>query len=165
MNEVPDRDRVEIPKAIAQLIGRWHEAIAKEFESRGLPSTGLGEQAEKLKRELRENPPIAQLATNPLLAAMICALHRERNQRLPESQAELCEALCHMLLRRRERESQPRLEEFPKAYRALSYPQKRAIVAELAVHMVRNETSARWAMCLNRFEPISVKGTVRSWMG
>ncbi|MDC0711754.1 leucine-rich repeat domain-containing protein [Stigmatella sp. ncwal1] len=185
VDEVPDRDRAEIHKAVEQLIhqypdcyyllstrpaaiergglkplgfqeadinplseldrdqliGRWHEAVAKVFESRGLPTTGLGEQSEKLKRELRENPPIALLATNPLLAAMICALHRERSQRLPESQAELCEALCNMLLHRRERESHLRLEEFPEAYRALSYFQKRAIVAELAVHMVRNETS------------------------
>jgi len=124
-----------------QLIDRWHEAVAKECESRGKPGLALGRLAEKLKGELRENPTIARLAANPLLAAMICALHRERNQRLPESQAELCEALCHMLLHRREHESHLKLEGFPEAYRALSYPQKRAIVTGLAIHMVRNEVS------------------------
>jgi hypothetical protein len=125
-----------------QLIVRWHEAVANELRLRGQQGKELGPLAENLKRELRENPPIARLATNPLLAAMLCALHRDRSQRLPESQAELCEALCHMLLHRRERESNLKLEDFPEEYRALSYPQKRAIIAELAVHMARNEVSA-----------------------
>lgn len=125
-----------------QLIDRWHEAVANEFRIRGQQGAEMGPLAENLKRELRENLPIARLATNPLLGAMICALHRDRSQRLPESQAELCEALCHMLLHRRERESNVKLDDFPEEYRALTYLQKRAIVAELAFHMVLNELSA-----------------------
>ena len=125
-----------------QLIDRWHEAVANELRIRGQQGAEMGPLAENLKRELRENLPIARLATNPLLGAMICALHRDRSQRLPESQAELCEALCHMLLHRRERESNVKLEDFPEEYRALTYLQKRAIVAELAFHMVLNEFSA-----------------------
>jgi hypothetical protein len=127
-----DRDR---------LIDRWHDAVAKELERMSRPSAELGLLAEKLKAELRENLPIARLATNPLLAAMICALHRERSQKLPESQAELCEALCHMILHRREREGGLDLSNFPEAYRTLSYPQKKQIVAELAHRMVLNERS------------------------
>ncbi len=73
---------------------------------------------------------------------MICALHRDRHRKLPESQAELCEALCHMLLHRRERESGLDLSQFPESYRCLSYEQKRAIVRELAYYMVENEESS-----------------------
>ncbi len=138
-----------------QLIGRWHVAVEHELSLRGQPGAGLGQLAENLKRGLRENPPIARLATNPLLAAMICALHRDRSQRLPESLADLCEALCHMLLHRRERESNLKLEDFPEEYRTLSYRQKRDIVAELAVHMARNEVST-----LDREEAIIKAGEV-----
>ena len=76
---------------------------------------------------------------------MICALHRERSQKLPESQAELCEAICQMLLHRRERESGLSMDAFPEAYRALSYPEKRAIVQDIAHYMVRNgESTIVW---------------------
>lgn len=45
------------------------------------------------------------MATNPLMGAMICALHRDRRQKLPESLSELVEALCHTLIDRGELES------------------------------------------------------------
>ncbi|HEX8706319.1 MAG TPA: NACHT domain-containing protein, partial [Myxococcaceae bacterium] len=138
-----------------QLIGRWHMAVQHELSLRGQQGAELSQLAENLKRGLRENPPIARLATNPLLAAMICALHRDRSQRLPESLADLCEALCHMLLHRRERESNLKLEDFPEEYRTLSYRQKRDIVAELAGHMARNEVST-----LDREEAIIKAGEV-----
>jgi len=53
---------------------------------------------------------------------MICALYRERQERLPETPAELCEALVQMLLHRRERET-PGLQDshFLAAWRALQY--------------------------------------------
>ena len=65
----------------------------------------LTEMADRLKESLPENPPINRLAVNPLLLAMICALNRDRREDLPQTQSELCEALCQVLLHRRERES------------------------------------------------------------
>ncbi|MEE8169956.1 MAG: leucine-rich repeat domain-containing protein [Phycisphaerae bacterium] len=127
-----DRDR---------FVDRWHTAVHQELEHRRRKED-TQELAEKLKLELRSNPAIARLATNPLLAAMICALHRDRRSRLPERQYELVEALCHMLLFRRELESGLDLSEFPTAYRVLSYPQRRAILQRLAEYMVRQEVSA-----------------------
>lgn len=94
---------------------KWHEAVAKELARRGKPATDLMRTAEDLVEKLRDNPAVSRLATNPLLCAMICALHRDRHQKLPEGQSELCETLCFMLLHRRERESGLDWEKFPAA--------------------------------------------------
>lgn len=123
-------------------IDRWHEAVAEELRLMGKSAEDLPDYAENLKSELKDAPPIARLATNPLLCAMICALHRDQRQKLPESQSELCESLCKLLLHQRERESDLKLSEFPRAYRNLSYRQKRHAVQELAYYMVRNDESS-----------------------
>ena len=70
---------------------------------RGGPPTELssGKLADELKEKLAENPTINRLATNPLMCAMICALHLQRREKLWESQSELVEALRHTLLHRR----------------------------------------------------------------
>jgi hypothetical protein len=123
-----------------QLIDRWHEAVARQLEMVGRPSAELAELARDLKASLRENSAIARLATNPLLAAAICALHRQRNRRLPETQADLSEDLCKMLLHQRESETE-NLSADPATYRVLTYPQKKRIVETLAYDMVVNGRS------------------------
>jgi hypothetical protein len=135
VNPMSDLDR-------ERFIDKWHEAVAEQLERMGRPAKGMPELATELKRQLLENPPVARLATNPLLCAMICALHRDRSQKLPESQSELCEALCEVLLHRRELESDLDLLSFPEPYRRLTYSQKRAIVREIAHYMVLNGESS-----------------------
>lgn len=126
-------------------IEKWHDAVGRELARLGRADATLPHIAAELIDQIPEYPPVARLATNPLLCAMICALHRERNQKLPESQAELCEAICYMLLHRRERESGLSMEAFPEAYRALTYFEKRAIVQDIAHYMVRNgESTIEW---------------------
>lgn len=125
----------------AQFIQKWHEAVARELERQGRADPDLPKIATELIEKLPDHPPISRLAATPLLCAMICALHRDRNQKLPESQPELCEAICHMLLHRRERESGLNVDDFPSCYRELSYEQKRAIVQDIAHYMVRNDES------------------------
>jgi hypothetical protein len=135
VNPMTDLDR-------SRFIDKWHEAVAVELGKLGKPAGGLPALAAELKQQLPENPQVARLATNPLLCAMICALHRDRNQKLPETPSELCEYLCEVLLHRRERESGLDLSGFPDAYRKLTYPQKRVIVQEIAHFMVLNEESS-----------------------
>jgi hypothetical protein len=135
VNPLSDLDR-------SRFIDKWHEAVAVELGKLGKPAGDLPKLAADLKQQLPENPPVARLATNPLLCAMICALHRDRNQKLPETPSELCEYLCEVLLHRRERESGLDLSEFPKAYRDLNYRQKRIIVQAIAHFMVLNEESS-----------------------
>lgn len=126
----------------AHLIDNWHKAVGAEIERSGRTAAQLPELARALKEQIANNPQIARLGTNPLLCGMICALHRDRHTKLPQSLSELCEALCQMLLHRREDESRLDLSEFPEPYRKLTYEQKRHLVQQLAHHMVLNEESA-----------------------
>lgn len=126
-----------------EFITKWYSSAALELKQRPRPGEDLGLTAARLKTELAERPDLGVLASNPLLCAMICALYRERQERLPESPAELSEALVQMLLHRRERET-PGLQDahFLVAWRALQYPQKRGLLAELAWHMVKTGDSS-----------------------
>lgn len=121
-----------------EFIDRWYRSAALELKHRPRPGEDLAQTAVRLKMELVAQAELAALATNPLLCAMICALYRERRERLPETSAELCEALCHMLIHRRERET-PGLEDahFVAVWRELSYAQKKGLLSDLAWHMMQ----------------------------
>ncbi len=125
----------------SEFIRRWHAAIAEELKLQGRPSD-THQLAEDLILKLTEAPAIARVASNPLLCAVVCSLHRDRHRNLPESQSDLCEAMCHLLLHRREVEAGLSIAEFPVEYRLLSYMQKRTIILEIAHFMVRNELSS-----------------------
>jgi hypothetical protein len=126
-----------------EFIDKWYRSAALELKQRPRPGENLILTASRLKAELAEQPELGVLATNPLLCAMICALYRERQEKLPETPAELSEALCHMLLHRRERET-PGLADkhFLSTWRALQYPQKKGLLAELAWYMVSRGDSS-----------------------
>lgn len=122
-----------------EFIDKWYQSAALELIKRPRTGEDLNSTASKLKAELIEQPELGKLASNPLLCAMICALYRERNEKLPETPAELSEALCHMLLHRRERET-PGLgdKHFLVSWRELQYSQKKELLAEIAWQMVSN---------------------------
>lgn len=113
------------------LIDRWHEALAQ----------GLGDAEKKaelpelpgnLKRLLRTRPVLRRLANNPLLCAMICALHRENGQNLPAQRVELYQQCIEMLLHRRdEGRNIPPGEEYPN----LSNTQKLLVIRDFALSM------------------------------
>jgi Leucine-rich repeat (LRR) protein/predicted MPP superfamily phosphohydrolase len=126
-----------------EFIDKWYQSAALELKKRPRPGEDLNLTASRLKAELVEQPELGKLASNPLLCAMICALYRERNEKLPETPAELSEALCHMLLHRRERETVGLGDKhFLESWRALQYSQKKELLAELAWHMVSNVKSS-----------------------
>ena len=138
---------------VHKFIRLWHDAVEKELARRGQPAGGIREQGERLIEKLRNTPGLFFLAANPLLCAMICAMHHDRGQKLPEGQSELCESLTHMLLHRREREGGLEWQQFPAAYRDLTYPQKRRLAQELAVQMVVEEQSAlSYELALKKIE-------------
>ncbi|MEV4442879.1 NACHT domain-containing protein [Streptomyces sp. NPDC049577] len=74
-------------------ISRWHCAAGASAELE-----------ENLKDSVRSQRDLAQLATTPLMCALICALHRDRRGHLPHSRMELYEAALSMLLIRRDHE-------------------------------------------------------------
>ncbi|MGC0423024.1 NACHT domain-containing protein [Embleya sp. AB8] len=77
-------------------VDRWHRAQP------GDPGE-LGACAEQLKRTLDRRRDLARLGTNPLLCALMCALHRHADQALPEGRTELYRSAMAMLLGGRER--------------------------------------------------------------
>ncbi|MGJ7418440.1 NACHT domain-containing NTPase [Streptomyces cinereoruber] len=79
---------------VATFVRRWHQAAG--------PDAAVYEQP--LLDSLRTAEHVAQLATNPLMCGLICALHRDRRGFLPRGRKALYEAALSMLLSRRDRE-------------------------------------------------------------
>ncbi|WP_160161853.1 NACHT domain-containing protein [Embleya hyalina] len=87
------------PMSSAQVelfVDRWHRAQPGDPDD-------LAACAEQLKRTLDSRRDLARLGTNPLLCALMCALHRHADQALPEGRTELYRSAMAMLLGGRER--------------------------------------------------------------
>ncbi|MGA8086967.1 MAG: NACHT domain-containing protein [Terracidiphilus sp.] len=121
---------------IEVFIDHWHRAVAEEAR-REEDLELLCRLAAHLKTTLRGNQAVRRLATSPLLCGVICALHRDTNEQLPQDRIELYERCCSMLLERRDSESGLHFRDYPK----LSYRQKRALLDDLAYWMIKNEWS------------------------
>jgi hypothetical protein len=121
---------------IETFINHWHKAVREEVQ-REEDVVSLDRLAENLKLILRGNLAIRRLATNPLLCSVICALHRDTNEQLPEDRLDLYERCCSMLLERRDPESGLKLQDYPR----LSYRQKRSLLDDLAYWMLKNDWS------------------------
>ncbi|GAA2104894.1 NACHT domain-containing protein [Streptomyces albiaxialis] len=76
---------------VAEFVRRWHEAAGAD------PELGTS-----LLDAVRTAPALAQLAVNPLMCGLLCALHRERRGFLPQGRKDLYEAALSMLLERRD---------------------------------------------------------------
>ncbi|MFF9013744.1 NACHT domain-containing protein [Streptomyces sp. NPDC014870] len=79
---------------VTTFVRRWHRAAG--------PDAAPYEQ--QLLDALRSTSEVAQLATNPLMCGLICALHRSRRGFLPRGRKALYDAALSMLLSRRDRE-------------------------------------------------------------
>jgi Leucine-rich repeat (LRR) protein len=131
------------PLARDTLIDRWHEAMEVLLRKWKQPED-LRPLTQRLKQRLAENRSIERLTVNPLLCTVVCALHRERNENLPETPVELCEKLCEMLLHRRDQE-RPGLDEkinFDTSYSCLKFPVRKGLLSKLAYEMVVSGVSS-----------------------
>ena len=85
-------------------IERWHKTM-RDFSN--LPKSEkeeLGKLQQRLEHNLSTLPGVRNLATNPLLCAMICALNQSRDGALPTKRIDLYEMCIHMLLGERDYE-------------------------------------------------------------
>jgi len=121
--------------AIEAFVQQWHRAVAANLQGMH-DRQELEDAALRLIADIRVTRVHQQLATNPLLCAMLCALHREWHQRLPASRVALYEACCGLLIERRDQERRISLADYPAA--VLSYEQKSLLLADLAYWLVRN---------------------------
>ena len=139
---------MELPD-IETFIDQWHAAMMANIQE-GEEQAQLRSAAGRLKEEVRRNRSKRILAANPLLCAMLCALSRERHQQLPSDRIELYEACCELLIERRDVERHIYLTQYPAA--ALSFPQKKLLLADLAYWFVRNSwTEAAMESVTDRF--------------
>ncbi|MER5489770.1 NACHT domain-containing protein [Streptomyces sp. NPDC002490] len=90
------------PADVAAFVRRWHAAGRHDADdaARAL----LDGYERQLLTAVAGKPDLGRLATNPLMCALICALHRDRRGYLPHGRKELYEAALAMLLSRRDRE-------------------------------------------------------------
>ncbi|MFL5698561.1 MAG: NACHT domain-containing protein, partial [Ktedonobacteraceae bacterium] len=120
---------------ISMFIDHWHKAVREELHS-DEEKAELGPLAQHLKNEVRHSHAIRNLATNPLLCAMLCALNRERGRQMPKDRIELYEACCSLLLERRDQARNVDLTDYPALQ--LHYRQRRRFLEDLAYWMIKN---------------------------
>ena len=83
----------------ARFIAQWHDAARSESKEE---VEHLDQLQQALTETVAANPSIARLAENPLMCALICALHRDQQARLPQDRKSLYEAALELLLVRRD---------------------------------------------------------------
>jgi len=119
---------------VEQFIERWHSALPSD-EIANSQSETPRQMAENLKRQLRQRRELRQLASTPLLCAMICALHRERRETLPSARLQLYRECIDMLLNRRDEGRKIQLDEtYPTG---LNEDQKMELLQSLALKLMR----------------------------
>jgi hypothetical protein len=123
---------------LEEFVDQWHKALRESVRSdeQKLQAT---QNSGKLRQLLRRRDDLRQLATTPLLAAMVCALYQERGDRIPRERLKLYEECVEMLLERREEKKGVDLDE---DYVNLSYYQKIVLLRALSYWMLDNEVSA-----------------------
>ncbi|MFJ2262434.1 NACHT domain-containing protein [Streptomyces sp. NPDC087844] len=93
---------------VTAFVERWHTAArvdAPDSERETERETErLAAYESSLLDAVRTKPDLGRLATNPLMCALICALHRDRRGYLPHGRQELYDAALSMLLARRDQE-------------------------------------------------------------
>lgn len=123
------------PSDIRQFITHWHDAMRSTVpEHAALVELDHFElelqQLVGMRRELR------QLATNPLLCALLCALNRDRRTLLPHGRIDLYRVALEMFLQRRDSERQVTADAV-----ALTFADKYELLQELAYWLMRNGMS------------------------
>lgn len=121
---------------VDKFVNRWHDAA--------LSTLGDAEERTEMERyrstlhvTLRRKTDLYQLATNPLMCSVICALHRDRHSQLPEGRMDLYAAALRMLLVRRDKEREVIAPEGLQ----LTEEQQIQLLQRLAYWLIRNGRS------------------------
>lgn len=88
---------------VDRFVHRWHAAVLTAIDEPE-ERKAVERCRDALSTTLRQKYDLYRLATNPLMCALICALHRDRLTHLPERRMELYAAALSMLLVRRDKE-------------------------------------------------------------
>nr|WP_222192393.1 NACHT domain-containing protein [Modestobacter italicus] len=118
------------------LISHWHRAAAIDIvDPVMLSRIRLAETS--MLATVRENAAIRSLCTSPLLCALICALHRDSTNKLPENRVELYETALRTLLISRD-------EERDVTYgrrQGLNFAARKSLLRDFALWLLENDAS------------------------
>jgi Leucine-rich repeat (LRR) protein len=117
--------------SIDAFIEHWHDA-AKANASDD-ESAELELMATRLQATMRLNSQIRNLATSPLLCAMLCALNRDWKGQLPRDRVELYRLGLEMLLERRDTQREVGVEDLQ-----ISRQQKEVLLQDIAFWLLIN---------------------------
>lgn len=117
---------------VQRFIDYWHTAISY---GRYFKEEMLLEKARKLKSRIGSQESMSRLAQNPLLCAMICALHFKKDGILPANKLELYDSCAQMLLEERDVLRAVDTGKY-KNLLELEYEDKRRILSDLALWML-----------------------------
>lgn len=120
------RDKVE------QFLKYWHEAVL--VDRIGIDPDEAHQYMKKLSSQIDNSMSIRRMVTNPLLCAMICALHYKNGAVMSRERNGLYDDCCRMLLDNRDNEKE--IQAFSNI--KLSYEEKRIVLAQLAYWMMKN---------------------------
>ncbi|MFE7115154.1 NACHT domain-containing protein [Streptomyces sp. NPDC057654] len=89
---------------IRKFIAHWHRAAREECRDDVRQHEQLDGYERSIQQAVTTRRELSQLATNPLMCALLCALNRDRRMHLPRARKELYDASLDMLLVRRDTE-------------------------------------------------------------
>lgn len=124
------------PSDIRQFVAHWHDAI-RSITPEQRDRDELALQERDLRHTVAVRRDLRQLATNPLLCALLCALNRERRTKLPQGRIELYRVALEMLLQRRDNERQVSADGV-----SLTLADKQELLQDLAYWYSRNGITA-----------------------
>ena len=128
------------PEQVKAFIVQWHEALADDACS--LPQaekSDLPQLAQKLHRTLVERKQLQDLASNPLLCAMLCALNHRYKRELPHNRLKLYQFCLETLLDGRDAERGVDMKDYELAQSRI--PEAQPYLGRVAYWMMRHDQS------------------------
>lgn len=125
-------------QAVCIFVKNWYKSVADAEGNLPKRTENLMEMAENLTEQIRANKDLRKLATNPLLCAMLCALHREHEQEIPHNRLSLYKTCLTTLIETRDIQRQIDLIDYP----TLRQKQAYILLQDLAYWMFRNNYNA-----------------------
>jgi hypothetical protein len=92
------------PRQIRSFVTNWHDAAAEYADEDG--RTNLRQYESRLRSAIDTTPSLRSLANNPLLCAMICAMHTHNRGRLPHDRMQLYRTAMESMLAERDEQRQ-----------------------------------------------------------
>ncbi|WP_458087647.1 NACHT domain-containing protein [Streptomyces malaysiensis] len=90
------------PPDLAAFVGQWHQAVRELGDELPCAVEELPQYEQSLLTSLKDRAHLQSLASTPLLAAMLCAMHLNRGRQLPRDRMELYRNALNTLIHDRD---------------------------------------------------------------